>query len=216
MEEMTSAFSTVFQSERLIYTALDDSDRCKDFWWTCLANDPVTRGFIQCSRPTPPSRAASDKQLADNLAAHPLIAVLVCLRPTTATATTTTTDPSAAAVAASPALEPVPIGYVMLVRHFQDGGQFNTAFLPQHQNRGYGREALNWAVDYAFRWCRLHRLAIGCLAYNERAAHLYGSMGFVLDGRLRSCFFMNGQWHDLIEFSMLETDWKRLRGVSDD
>jgi len=36
-------------------------------------------------------------------------------------------------------------------------------------------------------------------------------MGFVYEGTTRECVFMNGGWHDIIEFSLLDREWKELR-----
>lgn len=197
MEQMSKTFQSLWKSERLVYVAMEDNDRCKDFCWNHLAQDPVSRGFIEAGRPSPPSRASSDNTVADSGKYPPLLAVMVCLPATELSA------------------EPEIVGWLKLDRHFQDGGKFSLAFSAEHQNKGYGREALNWAIDYGFRWAHLHRLAIGCFSYNERAAHLYESLGFKLEGRMRECFFADGHWFDLIEFSMLESDWKKLRGISD-
>ena len=62
-----------------------------------------------------------------------------------------------------------------------------------------------------FTWCNPRRVSIGCLAYNERAMHLYASMGFVQESRIRSCFYLNGAWHDLVDFGMLREEWEKLR-----
>ncbi len=162
MQVMTDSFRNVFKSERLVYTALDETDRCKDFWWKCRGDNLVNRSLIEPRRPAPPSRAASDKNLGERvISSKPYLAVLVCLP------------------AAADAEEPEPIGFVVLGKSFPDCAEYSLGFLQEHQNKGYGREAIRWAANYAFTWCNLRRVSIGSLAYNERAIHLYASMGFV-------------------------------------
>lgn len=100
--------------------------------------------------------------------------------------------------AAADAEEPEPIGFVVLGKSFPECAEYSLGFLQEHLNKGYGREAIRWAANYAFTWCNLHRVSIGSLAYNERAIHLYASMVFVQESRIRSCFYMNGVWHDLV------------------
>ncbi|UNI24924.1 hypothetical protein JDV02_010641 [Purpureocillium takamizusanense] len=87
------------------------------------------------------------------------------------------------------------------------------ALARQYQNNGYGREAIDWMLDWAFRHGGLHTVRIGAFSYNERAAHLYESMGFTLDGRMRDARRFNRQWYDELLFSMTEDEWERLRGI---
>ncbi len=196
MQEMTDSFRDVFKSERLVYTALEETDRCKDFWWKCCASDLVNRSLIDAGRPVPPSRAASDKQLVETVnESKTYLAVLVCL----------------------PAADPEPeqpIGYLVLNKSLPSCASYHLGFLQEHQNKGYGREAIRWAADYAFTWCNLHRLSIGALSYNERAMHLYASIGFVQEARRQSCIYLNGSWHDLVDYRMLREEWEKLREES--
>lgn len=204
MEEMSDAFRDVFKSERLVYTALEDTDRGRDFYWRCRNADLTVSGMIDGDTVAPPSRAASDKALKDNVEGpRVLLAVMVCLP-----------VPADAATDAAADAEPEPIGFVILNKAFPRSAAFQVGFAKEHQNKGYGREAINWAVDHGFRWHNLHRLAIGCIGFNDRALHLYKDMGFTLDGRLRGCVFSNGRFHDLVEFSMLEDEWRKLRGIT--
>ncbi|TQV93280.1 acetyltransferase (GNAT) family domain-containing protein [Cordyceps javanica] len=215
MQEMTDSFRNIFKSQRLVYTALEQTDRCRDFWWRCRASNLVNRSLIGPEQPTPPSRAESDKQLEQTVdgGRKPYLAVLVCLpAPTTADAAAGDQGTGKSEAEAEP--EPEPVGFLVLNKSFPECAAYHVGFLEEHQNKGYGREAIGWAADYAFRWCNMHRLSIGALAYNERALHLYASMGFVQDSRMRSCFYINGSWHDLVEFSMLREEWEKLRDVS--
>ena len=83
---------------------------------------------------------------------------------------------------------------------------------PEYQNKGYGREAINWMLDWAFRFGGLHSVRITTYSYNKRAAYLYQDMGFVLEGRLRESRRFNRAWYDDLLFSMTETEWEELRG----
>ncbi|KAK3177647.1 hypothetical protein K4F52_009603 [Lecanicillium sp. MT-2017a] len=187
MEEISNKFRALFKSERLVYTALDETERCKDFWWKCMSTDPVVRGLADNSTPKPPARAESDKELSSILGRNPLLAVLVCL-------------PGAEGAGANEeSAQPQPIGFMVLYRSFDRCASFYLAMLPKYQNKGYGRESINWAIDYAFEWRDTHRLAINC---------------FVEEGRIRACFYMNGSWHDIVEFGMLDSEWKQLRGLA--
>ena len=194
MEEMSDRFRGAFQSKRLVYTALEDNESGRELWSRCTSTDPVAVGLASPSTFKPPVQADSDQALAERLR-DPLLAVVIRLPPS----------------GGGGDGQPDAIGFLVLNKSFPRACAVYLGILSQHQNKGYGREAINWAVDWAFTWADVHRVAIGTSSFNSRALHLYDSMGFKKDGCLRECFYMNRQWHDLVEFSMLESDWLQLR-----
>ncbi|KHO02137.1 Acyl-CoA N-acyltransferase [Metarhizium album ARSEF 1941] len=83
-----------------------------------------------------------------------------------------------------------------------------------YQNKGYGREAINWMVDWAFKHAGLHTVCMIAASYNQRGIHLYRDIGFRLEGRRREVCYFNRAWHDELDFGMTEHEWERLRGIS--
>ena len=81
-----------------------------------------------------------------------------------------------------------------------------------HQKKGYGSEAINWALDWGFKQAGLHRIGIDAFSYNHGATQLYERLGFVFEGRKRELLWFNGGWHDWISYSMLVDEWRELRG----
>ncbi|KAF2993211.1 hypothetical protein E8E13_000483 [Curvularia kusanoi] len=79
--------------------------------------------------------------------------------------------------------------------------------LPGYQGRGYGREAIEWALDYAFRRAGLHRVEIRAFGWNEGATRLYERMGFVREGTERKAYWHEGRWWDGVSLGMLEDEW---------
>jgi len=79
--------------------------------------------------------------------------------------------------------------------------------------QGYGAEAISWAVDWAFKFANVHKVEIRTSSYNERARHLYQKLGFSLEGKKREVIYIDRKYYDMIEFGMLESEWKRLRGL---
>ena len=64
-----------------------------------------------------------------------------------------------------------------------------------YQNRGIGRALLQEAVNLADNWLMLIRLELTVFTDNERAIHLYESMGFQREGirrkaAVRNVFYM--------------------------
>src|SRR5512146_1291686 len=51
--------------------------------------------------------------------------------------------------------------------------------------QGYGSEAMNIVLGYAFRELGLRRVSLTVFEYNPRAIHCYEKLGFVHEGRRR-------------------------------
>jgi RimJ/RimL family protein N-acetyltransferase len=83
--------------------------------------------------------------------------------------------------------------------------------LPEYQGKGYGSEAISWALDYAFRRAGLHRVKIAAFEYNAGAVRLYERLGFTPEGRERESCWHEGRFWDLVEFGMLEGEWRAMR-----
>lgn len=78
--------------------------------------------------------------------------------------------------------------------------------------RGYGTEATRLMVDHAFGALSLHRVGLTVFSFNDRAIRSYRSVGFVVEGRAREAIWREGRWWDEIAMSLLDSDWKALRG----
>ncbi|EQL01977.1 Acyl-CoA N-acyltransferase [Ophiocordyceps sinensis CO18] len=81
-------------------------------------------------------------------------------------------------------------------------------------NKRYGREAINWVLDWGFKHGGLHTINLATYSYNERAAHLYQDMGFRLEGRKKEVAWFNRKWYDELWYGMTEHEWEKLRGYS--
>lgn len=77
---------------------------------------------------------------------------------------------------------------------------------------GYGTEATRLMIDHAFGGLRLHRVGLTVFAFNDRAIRSYRSVGFVVEGRAREAIWREGRWWDEISMSLLDSDWRALRG----
>lgn len=83
--------------------------------------------------------------------------------------------------------------------------------LPGFQGKGYGREAIEWALDYAFRRAGLHRVRIRAFEWNTGALRLYEKVGFKIEGREREALWHEGRFWDSVELGMLEGEWWALQ-----
>jgi RimJ/RimL family protein N-acetyltransferase len=91
--------------------------------------------------------------------------------------------------------EAVPIGTVSLEQQWTP--HHRTAVMGisignEFRGKGYGGEAIIWAVEWGFKAVGLHRIEIGHFSWNEGAGRLYQRLGFKEEGRRKECFWFNG------------------------
>ena len=77
----------------------------------------------------------------------------------------------------------------------------------RYWGRGYGREAVNLLLEYAFRYRNYRRVWLWVHGDNERAIRSYIACGFVEEGRLREHVFSNGRYVDAVFMGMLRAEW---------
>ncbi len=82
---------------------------------------------------------------------------------------------------------------------------------PSDRGRGYGHEAMEMAIRYAFHELGLHRLSLDVIADNLPAIRLYRRLGFQEEGRLRERVLRDGERTDLIYMGLLCRDWEASR-----
>lgn len=76
--------------------------------------------------------------------------------------------------------------------------------------RGYGTDAVNAIVDFAFGQLRLERVWLDTDGANSRAHRIYEKAGFTVEGRFRRAFYQDGQFLDDIRMAMLREEWAAL------
>lgn len=75
-----------------------------------------------------------------------------------------------------------------------------------HAGRGLATRTVSRFVEWAFDALRLHRIELRCVATNTASAAVADRLGFVLEGRLRGCELIDGEFHDDLVYSRLRTD----------
>ncbi|MBM7631200.1 GNAT family N-acetyltransferase [Geomicrobium sediminis] len=85
----------------------------------------------------------------------------------------------------------------------------------EYWGSGYGFEAVNVLLKYAFLEQNFHRISLNVFAFNERAIHLYERIGFQQEGRNREAVFRDGCYHDIIQMGLLQTEFIGKRADSD-
>lgn len=82
---------------------------------------------------------------------------------------------------------------------------------PDYLGKGYGREAVNLLVEWAFRIQNWRKIWLGTLANNERAIRAYQASGFVEEGRLRQQDYHDGEYVDVVMMGLLRSEWDARR-----
>lgn len=78
----------------------------------------------------------------------------------------------------------------------------------KHRGKGYGREAMELILQFAFTELNLHRVELNYFNYNENAGRLYESVGFKYEGAKRDFVHRDGRYYDLILMSLLRHEWE--------
>lgn len=72
--------------------------------------------------------------------------------------------------------------------------------------KGVGKHVSRAVIDYGFRQLNLHRIQLTVLATNQRAIHLYESLGFRQEGIIRHGQFRDEQYVDIVMMGLLEDE----------
>ncbi|GAJ97616.1 LOW QUALITY PROTEIN: GCN5-related N-acetyltransferase [Geomicrobium sp. JCM 19055] len=83
----------------------------------------------------------------------------------------------------------------------------------EYWGSGYGFEAVNVLLTYAFLEQNIHRISLNVFAFNERAIRLYERIGFQQEGRSREAIFRDGRYHDIIQMGLLQTEFIGKRAI---
>ncbi len=75
-------------------------------------------------------------------------------------------------------------------------------------SRGYGREAMELVLAFAFRELNLRRVQLTVFDYNERAIALYERLGFRREGVFREFGQRDGERYDMYLYGLLRREWE--------
>jgi RimJ/RimL family protein N-acetyltransferase len=78
------------------------------------------------------------------------------------------------------------------------------------RGKGYGPEAKNLMIDYAFGEIGLHSLWAIAFEDNEASMRALKSQGYRRNGVMRKSMLVKGRWVDAIYFDILREEWEKL------
>lgn len=83
--------------------------------------------------------------------------------------------------------------------------------LPEYQGKNIGLEATDLLMDYGFNVLNLNKIC--CDLFEDNMARLKGliKLGFKKEGTLRKHYFHNGKFKDAAIYSLLRTDYNKIK-----
>jgi RimJ/RimL family protein N-acetyltransferase len=189
----------LFRSARLSYRAVEDTPE-DEALFHAIQSDVVAYANSDSSVLKPQTKKESSNH-KNYVQSKTLLGVVICLEAPRSSPPTLPTAP------------PISIGSIYLTAPKSGEEHHRNAYisvdiLAPYQRKGYGSEAIEWALDWGFRMAGLHRIGIEAFSYNVGAKQLYERLGFVYEGCKRGILWYNGGWHDFIMFGMLEGEWR--------
>jgi len=81
----------------------------------------------------------------------------------------------------------------------------------ENWSKGYGSEATQLMVDYAFDVLNFNRVQLHVSCENDRAVKVYSRIGFQTEGTLRQAMFHHGRYSDFYVMGILKEDWLKKK-----
>lgn len=79
---------------------------------------------------------------------------------------------------------------------------------PRLWGQGLGKHAVQYLLQHCFEQLKLHRVLAVIARGNTRSERLFQRMGFTHEGTLRDATVIDGQFTDLLCYSMLEDEYR--------
>ncbi|KAJ5971348.1 Acyl-CoA N-acyltransferase [Penicillium vulpinum] len=187
----------LFRSDRLQYHSFNSPE--DDAFFHSIQSDPVafTNSCASLIRPV-------DRQFTKNIRKHLIehsLLFVVIYRTTGDSANQMQLEPIGTLFLKSPSPD---------MAHHRCS-EFGIDIKKEYQTQGYGTEAINWMLDWAFKNAGLHRVECNVLGWNLRAQKAYQRLGFQEEGRRRECLFKDDQWWDEVNLGILKKEWQQIR-----
>jgi RimJ/RimL family protein N-acetyltransferase len=78
--------------------------------------------------------------------------------------------------------------------------------------KGYGTEAMQLGLQFAFTEINLRRVTLTVFEYNPRAIRSYEKTGFRHEGRIRQYLLREGRRWDMLYMGILREEWLAMNG----
>lgn len=86
-------------------------------------------------------------------------------------------------------------------------GNMNIKLMKSAQGKGIASRAMKLVIEYCFNELNLNCVTANVIQRNEASRKLWEKLGFKKDGILRQRVYKNGEYHNLIAYSMLRDEF---------
>ncbi|EHK39388.1 uncharacterized protein TrAtP1_007145 [Trichoderma atroviride] len=172
MKRLPRPVNTLFVSEKLVYRSVQMSDL--DIFYQIISEP----GCMEMGHPLisrPPTQKSMD-HFVESYQKKALIFVFIWLQEKSENGHIIAGKPIGSLNMSPPSLQ---------AREDHRSTSFSIWLLEEYRGKGYGEEATNWAVDWAFIYAGVHRIELWSFSFNEAAIRLWEKIGFKLEGRKR-------------------------------
>ena len=80
----------------------------------------------------------------------------------------------------------------------------------EYWGKGFGTDAMQVILRYAFTELNLHRVSLNVFGYNPRAMKSYEKAGFKFEGRMRGMLHRDGRRWDIVFMGILREEWEGM------
>ena len=101
------------------------------------------------------------------------------------------------------------VGWINLFKGNPRHGNFSfgVSIFREHRRNGYAENAVRLIMKYGFNELRFHKCNSECLDVNQESIQLHKKLGFKEEGRRRKMIYMDGEYHDIVLFGLLENEF---------
>ena len=85
-----------------------------------------------------------------------------------------------------------------------------------HWGKGYGTEATEAVVKYAFETMKLYKLEANHLVRNPSSGKILEKLGFIYEGLHREAYLKDGTHEDLVFYGLLRSEYMKAYGIIED
>ena len=104
-------------------------------------------------------------------------------------------------------IDTTPLGFIN-IQQISSGGIADWGFyVAPGAPKGTGHALGQATLQYAFAMAGLQKLCSQALAFNERSIRFHLRLGFQREGALRQHHFDGQQYHDVVCFGLLASEW---------
>jgi RimJ/RimL family protein N-acetyltransferase len=101
----------------------------------------------------------------------------------------------------------IKLGNIDMIHRFADLGILIGE--KEFQGKGFGSEAIDLTLGYAFDSLNLNKVILGTYADHSSAIKLYKKSGFRIEGKIHNLLFRDGKYHHKIIMGILQSEYSK-------